>query len=73
MSKILDKAIEEARKLPPEGQDALGAIILEEISDEAKWAMAFVEKRHILEAIVAQADAEIDRGEVSPLKFPRRK
>lgn len=73
MSKLLDKAIAEARKLPVADQDAIGAIILEEIADEARWAKTFAETRPILEAMIAEADAEIAPGETSPLEFTRRK
>ena len=73
MSKLLDKAISEARKLPPGDQDALGAIILGEIADEARWAKKFAETRPVLEAMVAEADREIEAGEVFPLEFPKRK
>ena len=73
MIDLLKKAFDEARKLPPEEQEALAAIILEEIADEARWAKKFAETRHVLEALATQADAEIDAGEVWPLEFPRRK
>jgi hypothetical protein len=72
MIELLKKAFDEARKLPPEEQEALAAIILEEIADEARWAKKFSETRHVLEALSIQADAEIDAGEVWPLEFPRR-
>jgi hypothetical protein len=70
MTKLLEKAFDEARKLPPDEQEALAAIILEEIADEARWARNFSERRAILQNIIADADAEIDRGETRPLEFP---
>ncbi len=73
MTKLLDKAIEEARKLSPEEQDALGARLLEELADEARWAKSFAEHPEVLEKLVAEAEAEIEAGEVFPLEFPRRK
>ncbi|MSO89765.1 MAG: hypothetical protein EXQ89_07370 [Rhodospirillaceae bacterium] len=73
MTKLLDKAIQEARKLSPDEQDALGAVILEEIADERCWAKKFAETRSALEVLAKQADAEIDAGEVWPLEFPQRK
>jgi len=72
MTKLLDKAIAEARRLPPEEQDAIGAIILEEIADEKRWAKKFAETRHVLEAMVAEADAEIAAGRTLPLDFDHR-
>ena len=73
MSKLLEKAVEEARKLPPEEQDAVGAIILEEIADEARWAKTFAETRQILEAMADEVLAELRAGRTKPLEFPRRK
>jgi hypothetical protein len=72
MTKILDKAIEEARKLPPEEQDALGAIILEEIADEARWAKKFAETQDVLEKLADEALAELKAGRTTPLDFDRR-
>ena len=73
MTKLPDKAIAAARKLPPEDQDSVGAIILEEIADEARWARKFAETRPVLEAMVADAEAEIEAGDVLPLEFTKRK
>jgi len=73
MTKLLEKAIEEARKLPPEDQDFIAWRILEEIAEEACWARSFAEHPEILEKLVAEAEAEIAAGEVLPLEFPRRK
>jgi len=71
MTKLLKKAIAEARRLPPDEQDAIGAIILEEIADEKRWAKKFAETRHVIEAMVAEADAEIAAGRTMPLDFDR--
>jgi hypothetical protein len=59
MSDLLDKAINEARKLPPREQDALGAIILEEIADEALWARKFAESPATLEGLADEALGEL--------------
>jgi phage/plasmid-associated DNA primase len=73
MTKIFDKAIAEARKLPPEEQDAIGARILEEIADEALWAKKFAERPDVLEKLAEEALAEHRAGKTTPLEFPRRK
>ena len=72
MTKILEKAIEEARKLPPEEQDALGAIILEEIADEARWAQKFADTQDVLEKLADEALADLKAGRTTPLDFDRR-
>ncbi len=73
MPKLLDKAIEEARKLPLREQDALGAIILEEIADEARWARTFADTQDVLEKLADEALADLRAGRTTPLEFPQRK
>ena len=73
MTKLLDKAIAAARKLPPEEQDCVGAIILEEIADEARWAEKFAASQDVLEKLAEEALAEHEAGQTTPLELPRRK
>ena len=70
---MLDKAIEEARKLPPEQQDALGARILDELTDEAKWTKAFAETQYQLDRLADEVLKEIEAGKTQPLDFDRLK
>ena len=72
MTKLLDKAIEQARKLPPEDQDALGAIILDEIAEEARWARRFAETQDQLDRWADEVREEIESGKTFPLDFDRR-
>jgi hypothetical protein len=41
MTQLLEQAMGEVRKLPDAGQDAIAAIILEEIADDRRWDDAF--------------------------------
>ncbi len=41
MTALLEKAIVEAKKSPPEIQDAIAGLILTELQDEALWRQAF--------------------------------
>ena len=41
MGQLLERAIEEARRLPEEDQEALGWLMLEEIDSERKWDELF--------------------------------
>ena len=43
------------------------------MEEKLEMAKKFAETRHILEAMVAEADAEIEAGEVFPLEFPKPK
>jgi hypothetical protein len=72
MTELLDKAIDKARKLSPREQDALGAIILEEIADEARWAQKFADAPTVLEGLADEALDELKAGQAKPLEFPRR-
>lgn len=61
MTKLLEKALAQAAKLSPKEQDALAAVILDEIADDEKWAAAFAASKAKLvtladEALAAHAD-----------------
>jgi hypothetical protein len=73
MTKLLDKAFDAARKLPARVQDALGAIILDEIADEARWAQTLAETQDRLEQLADEALTEAKAGRAKPLEFPSRK
>ncbi len=70
MATLLDKAIEEARKLPPDEQETLAAIILEEIADEARWAKTFAESRDLIDRLAEEALEEFRAGRTEPMDFP---
>ncbi len=48
MSKLLEKAMQEAAKLPPSEQDALAAILLEDLASEQRWADSFAKSQNQL-------------------------
>ncbi len=48
MSELLEHAVEKARRLPDVEQDAIAAIIFEEIEDEARWEQAFSKSQDAL-------------------------
>jgi hypothetical protein len=61
MTKLLDMAIEKARRLPPERQDLLAAIIMDEIEAQSERGKKSLGRTR-LDALVAEADREIDSG-----------
>ena len=67
MTKLLEKAFAEASKLPSTEQDAVAALILEEMASERRWAEAFAKSQDKLAALADEALAEDDRGETEPL------
>ena len=67
MTKLLEKAFAEASRLPTTEQDAVAALILEELASERRWAEAFAKSQDKLAALADEALAEDDRGETEPL------
>jgi hypothetical protein len=73
MTKLLEEAIEAVRKLPPERQDTIGAIILEELLDEERWAHQFAQTPELLEKLALEAREDVRAGRATPLEFPPRR
>lgn len=67
MTKLLERAIEEAQKLPDSDQDAIAALILEEIQDEARWDQAFTRSQDALAKLAAEAMEEDRAGKTREL------
>ena len=55
MTKLLEKAFEVATKLPPDQQDAVAAVVLNEISSEHRWDEAFAKSQDVLSALAQEA------------------
>ena len=62
MSELFDRAVARARQLPADRQNAIAALILDEIDDEARWDAAFANSPDVLEQLAAQADEEDRKG-----------
>ena len=62
MTQLLEKALTEVYKLPPEKQDAIAAIILEELEDEQRWDKAFAESQDKLAQLARKVRADIKAG-----------
>lgn len=67
MTHALASAVERAEMLPPEEQDALAAILLEEIASEQRWSQSFARSEHALETLAAEALAEFRSGKTRSL------
>lgn len=67
MTHALDAAVSAAGKLPPAEQDALAAILLEEIASEERWSEAFTKSAGLLESLASEALAESRQGKTKPL------
>ncbi len=69
MSPLLDHAVAEARKLPDREQDALAALILEEIEDDRRWDEAFARSPGKLAALAARAAEQVRAGQCRAAGF----
>jgi hypothetical protein len=67
MTKVLDKAFDEASKLTESEQDALGEWLLAEIESEREWDRAFVESQDLIARLAKKALAEHRRGQTDEL------
>jgi hypothetical protein len=68
MTQALNSAVAEATKLPPEEQDILAAILLEEIASEQRWSRSFAKSELVLESLAAEALADFKAGKTKPLE-----
>jgi hypothetical protein len=62
MTEMFAKAVEQVNQLADEQQDAIAALILEEIEDEARWDALFARSQDVLEQLAAEAEEEDRQG-----------
>jgi hypothetical protein len=62
MTELLEQAISRLKTLPPTEQDAIAAIILEELEDEVRWDSAFAKSKDVLANLAGEAIAEYRAG-----------
>jgi hypothetical protein len=67
MTKLLEEAFAEASKLSVQEQDALAAVILEELASERRWDQAFADSADLLAQLADQALAEHRAGKTQVL------
>lgn len=67
MTQLLEKAISAVSMLPEQDQDALAAILFEEMASEQRWSELFAQSQGALEKLAAKALAEHASGETKPL------
>ena len=67
MTKLLEKAFQEAGKLPEEEQDALARAMLEELASERRWDELFAASPDLLDELADEALAEHRAGRTERL------
>lgn len=71
MTKLLEKAFEEASRLPEADQNALAKWVLDELHSEGAWEKTFAESEDVLEKFADEAIAEKRKGKTIPLDLDR--
>ena len=69
MTQLLEKALNEVYKLPPEKQDVIASVILEELEDEQRWEEAFAASEDKLAKLARKVRADIKAGCVKKMGF----
>ena len=67
MTQLLDKALSEVAKLPASEQDAVAALVLEELASETRWSLSFAESQDVLATLAEEGLAEHAAGRTKPL------
>jgi len=67
MTKLLEQALSQLEKLPASEQDALAAMMIEELASERRWAESFEKSQDLLEGLGQKALAEHASGRTKPL------
>ena len=64
MTQLLQQAITEVQKLPAAEQDAIAALILEELADERLWEQQFARSQDQLARLAEKARDDVRAGRV---------
>jgi len=67
MGRLLERAIEEATKLPETDQEAIGALVLAELESERRWDDLFAKSQDLLSKLAQEAREEHHGGLTEPL------
>ena len=67
MTQLLEKALRQVAKLPASEQDALAAIVLEELASEQRWSESFAKSQDLLANLAEEALAEHAASRTKPL------
>ena len=69
MTQLLEKALTAVYKLPPEKQDAIASVIIEELEDDQRWDAAFAASEGKLAELARRVRADIKAGRVRKMGF----
>ena len=64
MTQLLEQALTEIKKLPEPEQDAIAAMILDELADERRWQESFARSQEQLARVATKVREDIRAGRV---------
>jgi hypothetical protein len=67
MTQLLEMVFSQAAKLPDSEQDALAAILMEELASEQRWTESFAKSQDLLAELAEKAVADYAAGRTKPL------
>ena len=67
MTQFLEKVLAEVYKLPPEKQDTIAAVILEELEDKRLWDKTFAESQDKLAQLASKVRADIKTDRIKKM------
>ena len=67
MTQALSAAVATAAQLLEDEQDALAAILLEEMESEERWSALFADSQNLLERMANEAIQDFQAGRVQPI------
>lgn len=71
MTALLERAFQQATRLPDVEQNALAKWLLDELAAEKEWAKAFSESEDVLERLADEAIEANRQGKTTPLDLDR--
>lgn len=66
---LFQQAVAEVNRLPMDQQNAIAALILDELEDEQRWDRAFASSQDQLSKLAARAREDIRKGRVRKVGF----
>jgi len=71
MTTLLENALREVYKLPPEKQDGIATVIFEELEDEKKRESSFTASQEKLSELARKVREDIKAGHVKKMGFDK--
>lgn len=68
MTELLEQAMARVNQLSTEAQDAIAALILDELEDEQRWDQAFADSQPQLAKLAAKVREDIRSGRVRAME-----